>query len=48
MKMKNLVLGALLLLLAAGCTKSESDNSNAANPGTNAPAMTNSQPATNK
>jgi len=50
MKIKNLILGALLLLFAAGCGKTESDNSTSitTTPGTNAPVVTNSQPATNK
>jgi hypothetical protein len=48
MKMKNLILGALLLVLAAGCNK-ESDNANgsATIPATNAPVVTNSPATTN-
>ncbi|MGD0813644.1 MAG: hypothetical protein ABSA83_08585 [Verrucomicrobiota bacterium] len=50
MKMKNLILGALLLVLAAGCNK-ESDNANvngnATTPATNAPVVTNSPATTN-
>ncbi|MGP8199899.1 MAG: hypothetical protein ACLQU4_10395 [Limisphaerales bacterium] len=50
MKRKNLILGALLLLLVAGCSKSESDtsSSNASNPTTNAPVATNGAATTNK
>jgi hypothetical protein len=47
MKIKNLILGALLLLLAAGCNNDNS-NSNTANPSTNAPVATNGAATTNK
>lgn len=50
MKMRNLLLGAILLLLTIGCNKS-GENENGANTGatntTSAPVVTNA-PATNK
>jgi hypothetical protein len=39
MKLAQLILGALLLAVAAGCDQSTSNNNSS---GTNAPAMTNS------
>jgi hypothetical protein len=42
-KLTQLILGALLLAFATGCSQNATDNNNSS--GTNAPAMTNQMPS---